>query len=68
MKAKHMIHSFSRIGNPYDNTCIESFHPLLKKDEINHQRYQDYNTAQRAVLNILNLGTIGKEFIVQLII
>lgn len=31
MKAKHMIHSFSRRGNPYDNACIESFHSLLKK-------------------------------------
>jgi transposase InsO family protein len=31
MEAKHMIHSFSRKGNPYDNACIESFHLLLKK-------------------------------------
>lgn len=37
MEAKHMIHSFSRNGNPYDNACIESFHSLLKKEEINHQ-------------------------------
>ena len=29
MKANHMIHSFSRNGNPYVNACIESFHSLL---------------------------------------
>lgn len=53
MKAKHMIHSFSRRGNPYDNACIESFHSLLKKEEINHQRYPDFNTARKAVFEFI---------------
>ena len=29
-----ILHSFSRKGNPYDNACIESFHSVLKKEEI----------------------------------
>jgi len=33
---KGIIHSFSRKGNPYDNACIESFHSILKKEEVNH--------------------------------
>ena len=28
-------HSYSRKGCPYDNACIESFHSLLKKEEVN---------------------------------
>ena len=27
-------HSYSRKGCPYDNACIESFHSLIKKEEI----------------------------------
>lgn len=53
MKAKHMIHSFSRRGNSYDNACIESFHSLLKNEEINHQRYPDFNTAREAVFEFI---------------
>ncbi|MEG0377181.1 MAG: DDE-type integrase/transposase/recombinase [Eubacterium sp.] len=34
-------HSFSRKGNPYDNACIESFHSLLKKEEIYLHTDQD---------------------------
>ncbi|MDC3422016.1 IS3 family transposase [Aquibacillus koreensis] len=40
-----MDHSFSRKGCPYDNACIESFHAILKKEEVNHVRYLDFNSA-----------------------
>ena len=40
---KNMIHSFSRKGNPYDNACIESFHSVLKKEEIYRHTYKDFN-------------------------
>jgi transposase InsO family protein len=36
-----------------DNTCIESFHSLLKKDEVNHQKYPDFNTARKAVFEYI---------------
>lgn len=46
---KEMIHSFSRKGNPYDNVCIESFHSILKKEEIYLHHYKDFNEAQKAM-------------------
>ena len=41
LNSRGMIHSFSRKGNPYDNACIESFHSVLKKEEIHLHTYQD---------------------------
>lgn len=41
-----MNHSFSKKGCPYDNACIESFHATLKKEEIHHVKYMDFNTAK----------------------
>ena len=34
LSSKGILHSFSRKGNPYDNACMESFHFVLKKEEI----------------------------------
>jgi len=36
MRSNGFVHSFSRKGNPYDNACIESFHSVMKKEEINY--------------------------------
>lgn len=41
-----MTHSFSHKGSPYDNACIESFHAILKKEEVNHVQYLDFNAAK----------------------
>ena len=30
----NITQSFSKKGCPYDNSCIESFHASLKKDEV----------------------------------
>lgn len=61
MEAKHMIDSFSRKGNPYDNACIESFHSLLKKEEINHQKNPDFNTVRKAVFEYIESWYIRKR-------
>ena len=53
LATKHMIHSFSRKGNPYDNAYIESFHSILKKEEVNHHKYYDFNTARKAVFEYI---------------
>src|SRR5699024_11328105 len=45
----NMTHSFSYKGSPYDNACIESFHAVLKKEEVNHVRYIDYKSAKHAI-------------------
>lgn len=50
---KGIIHSFSRKGNPYDNACIESFHSILKKEEVNHNKYYDFKTASRAIFEFI---------------
>ena len=50
---KEMIHSFSRKGNPYDNACIESFHSILMKEEINHNKYYDFNVARKAIFEFI---------------
>ena len=42
-------HSFSRKGNPYDNACIESFHSVLKKEEVYLHTCQDFREARRAI-------------------
>ncbi len=48
-----ILHSFSRKGNPYDNACIESFHSVLKKEEIYLHTYQDSAEARRAIFEYI---------------
>ena len=48
-----ILHSFSRKGNPYDNACIESFHSVLKKEEICLHTYQDSKEARRAIFEYI---------------
>lgn len=49
----NIIHSFSQKGCPYDNACIESFHSILKKEEVNHVKYYDYETAKIAIFKYI---------------
>ena len=52
--AEHkMKHSFSRKGNPYDNACIESFHSVMKKEEIYLHEYQDFEEAKTAIFEYI---------------
>jgi transposase InsO family protein len=51
--SKGIIQSFSRKGNPYDNACIESFHSILKKEEVNHHKYYDFNVARKAIFEYI---------------
>lgn len=50
---KELIHSFSRKGNPYDNACIESFHSILKKEEIYRNTYIDFKEAGKAIFEYI---------------
>lgn len=45
--------SFSRKGCPYDNTCIESFHATLKKEEVYQTTYIDFETARLAIFSYI---------------
>lgn len=53
LKRKGILHSFSRKGNPYDNACIESFHSVLKKEEIYLHAYRDSGEARRAIFEYI---------------
>lgn len=53
IKKFKMIHSFSYKGSPYDNACIESFHAILKKEEVNHVQYIDYKSAELALFKYI---------------
>jgi Transposase and inactivated derivatives len=46
LKKYRMKSSNSRKGCPYDNACIESFHSILKKEQVNNVQYYDYESAK----------------------
>jgi len=48
-----MIQSFSYKGSSYDNTCIESFHAMLKKEKVNHVQYIGEKSAQMALFQYI---------------
>ncbi len=50
---KNMKHSFSRKGNPYDNACMESFHSVLKKEEVYLNTYHTFEEAKTAIFEYI---------------
>ncbi len=46
-------HFYSRKDCPYDNACIESFHSVLKKEEINLRKYKDSKKAYNAIFEYI---------------
>lgn len=46
LRKNKMTHSYSRKGTPYDNSCIESFHAALKKEEVYRTTYHSYEEAR----------------------
>ena len=46
-------HSYSKKGYPYDNSCIESFHSVLKKEEVNLKKYKDSKEAYNAIFEYI---------------
>ncbi len=53
LQGQGIIHSFSRKGNPYDNACIESFHSVLKKEEIYTTTYNTFEEAYAALFEYI---------------
>ena len=53
LQTNGFIHSFSRKGNPYDNACIESFHAVMKKEEIYLHTYQDFEECRKALFEYI---------------
>lgn len=53
VQSKGVKQSFSHKGCPYDNACIESFHAILKKEEVHHVTYVDYASAKIALFQYI---------------
>src|SRR5699024_6623148 len=60
IKSNSITHSFSNKGSPYDNACIESFHAILKKEEVNHVQYIDFKAAKYALFQFIE-GWYNRE-------
>lgn len=45
--------SYSAKGNPYDNAVIESFHAILKKEEVYRNIYRSYDEASSALFEFI---------------
>ncbi|MBY0594977.1 IS3 family transposase, partial [Bacillus bingmayongensis] len=45
--------SFSKKGCPYDNACIESFHAILKKEEVYRTQYVTFEQANLALFQYI---------------
>ncbi|SHH52341.1 hypothetical protein SAMN04488530_1681, partial [Asaccharospora irregularis DSM 2635] len=44
------------------NACIESFHAILKKEEVYRVKYFDFESAKLRLLEYIEGCTIEKEF------
>lgn len=53
VKELKIIQSFSKKGCPYDNACIESFHAVLKKEEVHRVKYFDFESARLALFEYI---------------
>jgi putative transposase len=53
LQMKEIIPSFSRKGCPYDNACIESFHAILKKEEVHQVTYLNFESANLALFQFI---------------
>ena len=49
----NITQSFSEKGCPYDNACIESFHAVLKKEEIYRNIYKNYEDAKKVIFEYI---------------
>ena len=45
--------SFSQKDYPYDNACIESFHAILKKEEVYPTQHTDYPSAKMEMFQFI---------------
>ena len=50
---KNMQRSYSHKDYPYDNACIESFHSVLKKEEVYTTTYQTFEEAKTALFEYI---------------
>lgn len=62
-----MQRSYSKKAFPWDNTCIESFYSVIKREWLNRFKIRVYKQSYR-LLNIWKFSIIPNEFTVIAII
>ena len=53
LRDNKIITSMSRKGNCYDNACIESFHSVIKKELIFHEKYKTREQAKKSIVEYI---------------
>ena len=53
VESSDCIRSYSAKGNPYDNACIESFHAILKKEEVYRKVYLTFEEANTELFKFI---------------
>ncbi|MEL3959892.1 IS3 family transposase [Lysinibacillus endophyticus] len=48
-----IITSMSRKGNCYDNACIESFHSVIKRELVFHEKYKTRDEAKKSIIEYI---------------
>lgn len=48
-----LSHSYSKKGYPYDNASMESFNSILKKEEVNVNKYETFEQAKLAIFEFI---------------
>ena len=63
-----MIMSYSHKGTPWDNTCIESFHALIKREWLNFYKIENYNMRRiHSHCGYLSPNDYERKYILELI-
>lgn len=55
LKRHKIDHSYSKLGHPYDNAKIESFHSLLKREMIYQFRFPSIGTSNFRCVQVYSL-------------
>lgn len=53
LRENEITTSMSRKGNCYDNACIESFHAIIKKELIFHNKYKTREEARKSIIEYI---------------
>ena len=53
LRTNKMITSMSRKGNCYDNACIESFHSVIKRELVFHEKYKTRDQAKKSIMEYI---------------
>ena len=57
-------YSYSKKGYPYDNASMESFNAILKKEEVNVNNYETFDSAKLAIFEFIESWYNNQRYIV----